>query len=122
MTLKELGKKVFENAKEKGFYDAYNNLIEHPSLNKQEREFVKYLWRANRLMLIVSELAEGLEGLRHNNLSSDPTSGGLAEELADAQIRLVDFATDLDLDLDTIVQNKMNYNYKREKMHGGKIA
>jgi hypothetical protein len=120
--LESLGKAVHENAVEKGFYDQIRELLVHPELTDRQKDFIRFLWRSNRLMLMVSELAEGLEGLRKNNLSGDPKSGGLLEELADAQIRLADFVYDEWMDLDLAVQDKHEYNLTRPKMHGGKVA
>src|SRR5690606_31764717 len=50
---------------------------------------------ATRLMLIVSELSEALEALRHEDKES------FAEELADVAIRLADLCGGLNIDLET---------------------
>lgn len=122
MTINELGQAAKLNAVRKGFYDEITELLAHPALSYAQKMFIRHLWRANRLMLIVSELAEANEGLRHGLLSSEPGSGGLGEELADAQIRLADFAADELIDLEKAVEDKHAYNTTREYRHGGKIA
>lgn len=122
MTMKEYGQEIYANAQNKGFYDKYTQLINHPSLSPEEKEFIRYLWRANRLMLIVSELAEGLEGLRNKNMSAEPGSGGFVEELGDAGIRLLDLFVAEGQDPEAVIAGKMSYNAKRSRMHGGKVA
>jgi len=67
------------------------------------------------LMLVVSELAEGMEGHR-KNLPDDklPHRPMLEVELADAVIRIFDLAGGLDLDLGGAWREKMEYNMTRE--------
>ncbi len=122
MTIKELGVASHTNAVNKGFYQQIQELLGHPALTLEQRNFIRTLWMSNRLMLIVSELAEGLEGIRHGNLSSEPKSGGLGEELADAQIRLVDLAEDIELDLEAAVIAKAAFNLLREYKHGNRAV
>ena len=67
------------------------------------------------LMLIVSELAEAMEGHR-KNLKDDklPHRDMLEVELVDALIRLFDLAGGLKLDLGGAYVEKMKYNESRE--------
>lgn len=122
MTLQEIGIRAFNNAREKGFYEMIDSLLNNQNLSLEEREFIKYLWQANRLMLIVSELSEALEGIRRGVHDIAPKSGGLGEELADAQIRLADLAIDAMIPLEHAVELKMDYNETLPKKHGNKIA
>lgn len=124
--LEERSWAIWRNARDKGFYSKIDELLSSDALRPDQKEFIRTIWMSNRLMLIVSELAEALEGLRHGNFSSDPKSGGVGEELADAQIRLLDLCRDIayrdnpDFNLEDAVDSKMKYNSGREKMHGGK--
>ena len=122
MTTKELGQAARANAVDKGFYRQITELLDHPVLTPEQKNFIRYLWRSNRLMLMVSELGEALEGLRHNNLSAVPKSGGVREELSDLHIRLVDFEEDEGWDLMSDSALKHEYNTGRPYMHGGKVA
>lgn len=119
-TLNEMARMFNDNAHKKGFYKQIDELMDHPQLTREQKDFILSLWRSNRLMLIVSELAEGLEGLSHGNLSSVPKSGGLGEELADAQIRLADFALDIGMDLEVAILEKHKFNTLREYKHGNR--
>jgi NTP pyrophosphatase (non-canonical NTP hydrolase) len=72
------------------------------------------------IALIHSELSEALEALRDNN----PTSKRLVqftsveEELADAIIRIMDYAWGNQLSLARAILAKMEYNEGRDFMHG----
>ena len=80
------------------------------------------------LMLVVSEIAEAMEGHR-KNLKDDklPNRSMLEVELADAVIRIFDIAEGLGLDLEGAFEEKMAYNATRydhtieaRKAEGGK--
>ena len=78
---------------------------------------------ASRLMLIVSEISEALEEVRANKPDfyyADNKPEGLAVELADAIIRIADFAEWRGIDLGVIILEKQAYNENRPFKHGGK--
>ncbi len=118
MTINELGKTSHENARNKGFYEEIDGLLNHPQLTDKQKKFIHVLWLSNRLMLITSELGEALEGIRHNNYSCEPKSGGFGEELADVQIRLAGLAASENLDLEAAIENKASFNRTRTYKHG----
>lgn len=64
-----------------------------------------------KLMLVVSEVAEAMEGHR-KNLNDDklPHRSMVEVELADAVIRIFDLAGALNLDLGSAIAEKMSYN------------
>lgn len=94
---------VHQMAKEKGFWD------ETASTNNGEK-----------LMLIVSELGECLEALRHGNLPSEhiPEFSGAEEELADAVIRIMDLCEVRNWRLSDAIVAKAAYNAGRPFRHG----
>ena len=110
MELNGLVMDVHNNTKAKGFYDDINRVIAHLAEYPEDQEFVRGLWVSTRLMLIVSELGEALEGLRDGNYSDTPKSGGVAEELADATIRIADLSKDIGFNLEHAIRNKHLYN------------
>lgn len=66
------------------------------------------------LMLIVSELAEAMEGDRKKLMDDKlPTRSMLEVELADAMIRIADLAGALKLDLGGAIVEKLAYNASR---------
>lgn len=66
------------------------------------------------LMLIVSEIAEGMEAMRKGKQDDHlPHRPGLEVELADALIRIFDMAGALELDLPGAVTEKLAYNRAR---------
>jgi NTP pyrophosphatase (non-canonical NTP hydrolase) len=68
-----------------------------------------------KLMLVVSELGEALEAVRKNLGADDhiPNHSAEAAEIADAVIRLTNYATDRKLDLVGAIIDKNEYNRNR---------
>jgi NTP pyrophosphatase (non-canonical NTP hydrolase) len=121
--LNELSQKIYQANKAKGFWDKERNVGE-------------------MLMLVVSELAEGLEAHREGKIIDGEAGleeeyalgenkdikylyekhikGSFQEEIADAIIRLLDISAGLNIDIDKHVELKLKYNATRAKMHGKK--
>ena len=93
MQISEMVKLAHGNAREKGFWD-------------EPREV------GTILALIHSEVSEALEAHRHGDYDE------FAEELADILIRVADLAGGSGIDLQQAVIDKMDYNSRRERMHG----
>lgn len=69
---------------------------------------------SNKLMLIVSEIAEAMEADRKNLMDDKlPHRKGTEVELADACIRIFDLAGSYNLDLAGAINDKMAYNAQR---------
>lgn len=81
-----------------------------------------------RLMLMVCEVAEAMEEYRkgysaaHVYYGPDGKPEGIAIELADTLIRILDFAGVEGIDMEAAVLTKLAYNTTRSHRHGGKIA
>ena len=75
-------------------------------------------------MLIVSELAEAVEELRDGHTPTevyfqlDGKPEGFPVELADAVIRSYDLAEMVGVDLDSLIEEKLNFNKQRGYKHG----
>lgn len=65
-----------------------------------------------KLMLVVTELAEAMEAYRHKDADN------FAEELADTFIRLLDMCGRLQISIQDAVRNKMEKNFARPYKHG----
>jgi len=130
--LNEMSKVIYQNNKEKGFWDKERNIGE-------------------LLMLVTSELAEALEAHRKGknanliSFKSDLYFGDVIDfdikesdvaffqsifkthikdtfedEIADTLIRLLDLCGGLCIDIEYHVMAKVDYNKTREKLHGKK--
>ena len=108
--LNELAYHIHENAKAKGWWD-------------DERKFPEIA------ALIHSEVSEALEEWRSGHApdyiyyyGEAGKPEGVPIELADAIIRIMDYAANEGIDLDEAIQVKMAYNKTRPHRHGGKLA
>lgn len=111
MNLNDVVQYAHEMSKSKGWWEGDNHNI------------------PEKLMLIVSEVAEALEDYRKDamGVTVPPYTGsapgkplGFPTELADAVIRIGDLCGFLGIDLDAVVQQKMAYNATRPHRHGNK--
>lgn len=77
-------------------------------------KFLK-LWVSAKLLLVTCEVAEGYEAYRKGDLNDDhlPHLNGLAVEIADAHIRMMDLAIGLGLDVGSAIAEKLAYNQQR---------
>ena len=100
MRLNELSKKAYLQAHTNGFYD-------HAMLDPDVSTILL------KLLLLNGEVAEAVEVLR-----KDQGSERLHEELADIMIRLLDLMGYAQMDVDTVVATKMEYNATRPYRHG----
>lgn len=112
MEINKLCEKAHKNAVEHGFWEDIEDLkwlkiaFKNPACNFDTNTI------STRLMLIVGELAESQEGLRHNDRLN------FKEELADVAIRLFDLCGGLDIDLEAEISKKMITNSSRPYKHG----
>ena len=105
MEINELITNAHKNAVEHGFWEDVDKIF-------CTTEYEKNAIIGNMLMLIVSELAEAQEGLRHNDMNN------FREELADVAIRLADLCGGLNIDLEYEIEKKMKTNKNRPYKHG----
>jgi NTP pyrophosphatase (non-canonical NTP hydrolase) len=115
--MNKLAEEIFQNNKEKGFWDKERNTGE-------------------MLMLVVSELGEAMEALRKDRMANidafkEVTDEQLFEnnfkanikdtfedEIADSIIRLLDMCGGLNIDIDFHIEQKLKYNKTRPRLHG----
>ena len=110
--------KIHNWATEKGFWDA-RSLIGSRLTGDIKKRFTHSL-QAEKLALIHSEISEALEYLRHDNPPDDkiPEFDGVTVELADAIIRILDYAGAYNLPLGNALLRKLEFNNTRPKKHG----
>lgn len=91
------------NAKAKGFWE--------PGVERNDSEMI---------MLVVTELAEAVEGLRHGNPPDDkvPEFSAAEAEFADAIIRMMDQAHARGWRVAQAIEAKMKFNKGRAHKHG----
>ena len=104
MFLKGLAKEIAQWRKSKGFCTP-------SSISGLEGERM-----LGKLMLVVTELGEATEAVRHNDLAN------FKEELADTFIRLLDICGTMNIDPDEIIADKMKVNRDRPYRHGTLIS
>ena len=141
-SLEDLIEQSGQNAEDKGFHDDGNllreilsRLTEHGSVLSVEDGFIDIpnefwqrlyaAYKGNRLFLIVSEVVEALDEVRNGKPSIYELDGkpeGSAVELADALIRIGDYAWEFDEDIVRAKDTKAEYNKGRARMHGGKLS
>lgn len=100
MNIKDIQTKSHKIAVSKGFYD-------RESLANHHLFFIE-----TKLALIITEVAEAIEGVRAKGISSN-----LDEELADTIIRVCDLAEYLNIDLEKAIEDKTNINLDRPTRH-----
>ena len=109
MDLNHFAKEVHANAVRHGWWD-------------EERSFPEIV------ALCHSELSEALEEYRngkpmvYRDLPDTKKIDGVAVELADCIIRILDFCGKYEIDIDSILMEKHKYNLTRPYKHGGKVC
>jgi hypothetical protein len=144
MSIADLQIQCGVNAKKSGWHADRPKLIDTENFDHgvDEAAHRKALlhWQGMKIMLMVSELAEGVEELRAGNGANEtyyPDGAraqwyvdgvpqhkpeGLPSELADTVIRILDFCYTEEIDLQGMIQEKLDYNQTRGIKHGGKAV
>jgi NTP pyrophosphatase (non-canonical NTP hydrolase) len=122
MKLNDLVSQAYSTAKEHGFWDMENSIIQKMQDDKnytlEEVNAVQRAFRVQRIALIITELAEAIEAIRHDNIEN------FQEEMGDTLIQLGDnFGGDnlLRGSIEEAIKKKMQYNKTRPYMHGKKF-
>jgi NTP pyrophosphatase (non-canonical NTP hydrolase) len=138
--LTQLQQHIFDINESKGFHDDRPKPMRIGSTltGQKERQNALANWQGNKLLLIVSEVAEAQDEIRKGRAADEtyyPTSAetakhpeegphkpeGVPSEIADVVIRCFDFAATEGFDLGQIIAEKLAYNNTRPFMHGKKF-
>ena len=110
----ELVHACFGQAHAMGWHEEFAAIDAIEGIDDKLRNKLKGHFIATKLMLGVSELAEGMEGARKGLMDTHlPQHPMLAVELADCVIRVFDLAGLLQFDLGDIIAEKLAYNATR---------
>ena len=116
MTIKEWQTSIHNWAKSKGWYDTERMCGDFLSNIHCE---ISEAWQEFRN-------GQNLNEVYYKDIYSDQgieidiKPEGFPIELADAVIRIFDYAEFLEIDLEAVMKEKMQYNERREYRHGGK--
>lgn len=125
--LRKFQKEVHQNAKNKGFWEDFEEVVFELHVSPSEEDRKQTLIKAVNLMmvgqkfdLIHSEIGEATEGVRHGNPPDDkiPEYNAAEAELADAMIRIFDLAEFMGWDVIGAMLEKAKYNTGRPYKHG----
>lgn len=134
-TINSKANEVFKNNQEKGFWDSpeeaqvLKQVFKDTSNLKPEQtaaltaalEKLEHRPVSEILALVHSEISEALEADRKNLMDDKITHrSGIEVELADAMIRILDYAGANNLDLGGAIEEKLAYNKTRPHKHGKK--
>ena len=123
MSIRELQALAYKQSADKGFHD------DEPTEGQ-----ALLMLNSQRIALMHSELSEALEELRSGKAPNEtyyPEAGsfgahrlykpeGVPSEMADVVIRVMDFCGANDINLESIITEKLAYNATRGHKHGGK--
>jgi NTP pyrophosphatase (non-canonical NTP hydrolase) len=112
VTFDDWAREIHSWARGKGFYDREYLRVVDPVTGDVEGRPVNPSLPSEKLMLIVTEVAEVQEALRDGDTEAE------AEEVADILIRVLDYAAWRGIRLDGEVSRKMDKNRERPHLHG----
>lgn len=123
--LNELAKEIHENAVEHGWWDEPRSFGEIDALCHSELSEALEEHRDGRPMVYVLDLSGDDNVVPRLEEDIDKFNGrkpeGVAVEMADCIIRILDWCGKEGIDIDKIIRLKMEYNKTRPYRHGGKL-
>ena len=123
--LNELAKEIHENAVEHGWWDEPRSFGEVDALCHSELSEALEEHRDGRPMVYVLNLSGDDKVVPRLEEDTDKFNGrkpeGVAVEMADCIIRILDWCGKEGIDIDKIIRLKMEYNKTRPYRHGGKL-
>lgn len=115
MDLDKISNRAYEVAAGNGFYDMRKRILrkmKNNNFDKEEIDYFNNILKTSDLMLVITEISEMVEALRSNNKDN------FKEELSDTILRIITFTKDNNICIKNEVENKIEMNKKRGKLHG----
>lgn len=119
MNLTEFAKEVHQNAIDHGWWDEPRSFGEVIALCHSELSEALEEYRAGRPMEYVDEI-ETVTRITDPSQFNGRKPEGIAVEMSDCIIRILDWCGKSGLDIDRIIREKHEYNKTRPYRHGGK--
>lgn len=119
MNLNEYTERIHSNACDKGWWDDERSFGDIVALCHSELSEALEEYRAGRPMEYVDDFFREVRITDPSDFAGRKPEG-IAVEMADCLIRILDWFGKEGLDVDRIVQEKMAYNETRAYLHGGK--
>ena len=118
--LNELAAEIHQNNVDKGFWGVEMTLDrEDGPVQGEWLKSLRSAYTSQRIALMHSELSEALEADRKDLMDDKlPQFKGLDVEIVDCLIRALDFLGHRKVDIDEILQAKLEYNKSRPHKHG----
>lgn len=115
----DLAKEIHQNAVEHGWWDEPRTFGEIVALCHSELSEALEEYRSGKPMAYFVERNGFTVAEMRERRGEKPE--GIAVEMADCIIRILDWAGKEGLDMDNIILEKMDYNRTRPYRHGGKV-
>lgn len=117
--LNELAKEIHQNAVEHGWWDEKRSFGEIVALCHSELSEAMEEYRAGRPMEYVDDISTCTRVTDREKFGGRKPEG-MAVEMADCIIRILDWFGKEGIDIDAVIAEKMAYNKARPYRHGGK--
>ena len=123
----ELAKEIHDNAVAHGWWDEPRNLLEIAALCHSELSEAVEEYRAGRPLVYhkckgpeyeCADMEDATSNCYEDKCPSFGKPEGIAVEMADCLIRILDWFGHEELDADAIIREKMEYNKSRQYKHG----
>ena len=119
MTVNEFAKEVHENAVAHGWWETARSFPEVAALIHSEVSEALEEWRDGNPAIYG---CCGIPGCDKDEKTGTCKPEGVAVELCDAIIRILDYLAYMGVDVEAVLMAKHEYNKGREYRHGGKRA
>ena len=120
LDINEFAKEVHQNAKDHGWWDEERSFGEIIALCHSELSEALEEYRKGRPMIYVDDYPSLSRKERIPKLGDGEKPEGIAVELADCIIRILDYCGKEGIDIEAILKLKHEYNKTRPYKHGGK--